>query len=85
MLSCFKAITEHPARTLGLEGYGLETGCHADLVVLQGEDPVEAIRLRPSRLYVIRRGKIIAQNEPARIHLDLPSRPPTIDLGLKPT
>ena len=85
MLSCFKAITEHPARTLGLEGYGLETGCHADLVVLQGEDPVEAIRLRPSRLYVIRRGKIIAQNEPTRIHLDLPSRPPTIDLGLKPT
>ena len=85
MLSCFKAVTEHPARTLGLEGYGLEPGCHADMVVLQAADPIEAIRLRPSRLYVIRRGKIIAQSEPARSRLDLPTRPPSIDFGLKPT
>ena len=85
MLSCFKAVTEFPARTLGLEGYGLEPGCHADMVVLQAENPIEAIRLRPPRLYVIRRGKIIARSEPAQTLLDLPARPPSIDFGLKPT
>ena len=85
MLSCFKAVTEFPARTLGLEGYGLEPGCHADMVVLQAENPIEAIRLRPPRLYVIRRGKIIARSEPTQTLLDLPARPPSIDFGLKPT
>ena len=85
MLSCFKAVTEFPARTLGLEGYGLEPGCHADMVVLQAENPIEAIRLRPPRLYRIRRGKIIARSEPTQTLLDLPARPPSIDFGLKPT
>ena len=85
MLSCFKAVTEFPARTLGLEGYGLEPGCHADMVVLQAENPIEAIRLRPPRLYGIRRGKIIARSEPTQTLLDLPARPPSIDFGLKPT
>ena len=31
---------------LGLDGYGLAPGCHADFVLLQARDPVEAIRLR---------------------------------------
>lgn len=79
LLSCFRAVTEHPARTLGLEGYGLEPGCNADMVVLQATDPVEAIRLRPPRLYVIRRGRIIARGAPAEVRLDLPGRPNAVD------
>ena len=79
ILSCFKAVTEHPARTLGLEGYGLEPGCHADMVVLQAADPVEAVRLRPPRLYVIRRGRIVARGAPAEVRLDLPGRPHAVD------
>lgn len=79
LLSCFRAVTEHPARTLGLEGYGLEPGCNADMVVLQATDPVEAIRLRPPRLYVIRRGRIVARGAPAEVRLDLPGRPNAVD------
>jgi len=45
MKSCFRAVTEIPAAILGLEGYGLEKGCNADLVILQAADPVEALRL----------------------------------------
>ena len=75
MFECFKAVTEYPARTLGLDGYGLQPGCHADLVVLQAEDPAEAIRLRPPRLYVIRRGHVIARSNPLTAELDLPNRP----------
>ena len=46
MRACFAAVTETPARILGLEGYGIAPGCRADLVLLQARDAVEAIRLR---------------------------------------
>ena len=75
MQACFHAITEVPAAILGLEGYGLEKGCNADLVILQATDPVEALRLKANRLFVIRRGKIIAQSEPLQSNLELPGRP----------
>jgi cytosine deaminase len=79
IISCFHAVTENPARALGLEGYGLDVGCNADLVVLQAADPVEAIRLRPVRLYVIRRGNIIAESAPEDAKLTLPGRPGSTD------
>ena len=43
-------------KVMGLEGYGLEPGCRADLVVLEAGDAVEAIRLKAARLFVLRRG-----------------------------
>ena len=43
-------MTEIPARIIGLEGYGLAVGGHADLVLLQAADPIEAVRLRATRL-----------------------------------
>jgi len=79
IISCFYAVTENPARALGLEGYGLEVGCNADMVVLQAADPVEAVRLRPVRLYVIRRGNIIAESAPEEAKLTLPGRPGSTD------
>ena len=75
MKSCFRAVTEIPASILGLEGYGLEKGCNADLVILQAADPVEALRLKANRLFVIRRGNIISSSQPVEAKLDLPSRP----------
>jgi cytosine deaminase len=75
MRSCFDAVTVTAARILGLDGYGLEPGCNADFVVLQARDPVEAIRLRAARLYVVRRGKIIAESPPQTARLHLPGRP----------
>ena len=61
----FNAITVNPARTLKLEGYGLDVGCNADMVVLQAKDPTEAIRLRANRLFVIRRGSIVSRAAPS--------------------
>ena len=75
MKSCFRAITEIPAAILGLEGYGLEKGCNADLVILQAADPVEALRLKANRLFVIRRGRIISSSAPVEAELNLPGRP----------
>ncbi|MBT6829753.1 MAG: amidohydrolase family protein [Rhodospirillaceae bacterium] len=79
IIACFRAVTENPARAMGLEGYGLEIGCNADLVVLQAADPVEAVRLRPVRLYVMRRGNIIAESAPEEAKLTLPGRPGSTD------
>ena len=41
------------------------------MVVLQAGDPVEALRLKANRLYVIRRGRIIAESAPheTRVHM----------------
>ena len=75
MQACFHAITEVPAAILGLEGYGLEKGCNADLVILQAADPVEALRLKANRLFVIRRGRIISSSAPVEAELNLPGRP----------
>ena len=79
MRRCFDAVTTAPAAILGLEGYGVEPGCRADLVLLQASDPVEAIRLRATRLKVVRAGKVIAENAAASTHLALPGRPASVD------
>ena len=75
MRQCFDAVTEAPARILGLDGYGVAPGCRADLVLLQARDPVEAIRLRATRLMVLRGGQVVARTPAATATLDLPGRP----------
>lgn len=75
MHQCFEAVTTAPARLLHLDGYGIAPGCHADFVLLDARDPIEALRLRPPRLRVYRRGKCIAQSQPAVSTLHLPGRP----------
>ena len=75
----FDAVTEIPARILGLEGYGLAVGAYADMVLLQAADPIEAVRLRATRLLVIRRGEIIARTAPRTTELSLAGRPASLD------
>ncbi|HEY9549947.1 MAG TPA: amidohydrolase family protein [Kiloniellaceae bacterium] len=64
--ACFAAVTGNGARVMQLDGYGLEPGCHADMVVLQAGDVLEALRLKPARLFVIRRGQVIAETPPVQ-------------------
>ncbi|MCB1885536.1 MAG: amidohydrolase family protein [Geminicoccaceae bacterium] len=78
MRAAFAAVTSVPAGILGLDGYGLEPGCHADLVLLDAEDPIEAIRLKATRLVVVRRGRIVAETPAAVSRLHLPDRPPSV-------
>ena len=75
MRQCFDAVTTRPADILHLDGYGLEPGCHADFVLLQAQDPIEAIRLRATRLAVYRRGKRVAQTPATTASLILEGRP----------
>ncbi|MEI2385304.1 amidohydrolase family protein [Breoghania sp. JC706] len=75
----FDAITVNSARALGLEGYGLDVGCNADMVLLQARGPLEALRLKATRLAVIRRGRIIARTQPRIAELSVAGRPQTVD------
>ena len=72
---CFDAVTTNSAKIMGLEGYGLKKGCKANMVILQANDRIDAIRLRANRLSVIRAGKIISSSEPFVAELNLPDRP----------
>ncbi|MGA1210175.1 MAG: amidohydrolase family protein [Gemmobacter sp.] len=75
MRACFDMVTEVPARIMGLEGYGLRPGAVASLVVLDAGDPVEALRLRATRLTVIARGRVVAETPRAEATLSVPGRP----------
>jgi cytosine/creatinine deaminase len=77
MRQCFDAVTINPAKLMHLQGYGIEKGCNADFVLLQARDPVEALRLRATRLKVFKRGKVIAETAPVVSRLSLPQRPAT--------
>ena len=76
---CFDAVTLNSANIMGLEGYGIKRGCKADMVILQANDKIDAIRLRANRLFVIRAGKVISTTKPIHAELDLPERPKKLD------
>ena len=78
MARCFSMVTEVNARIMNLPDYGLQPGKRADLVVLDAGNPVEALRLRPARLAVISRGKLVAETKRGDATLHLSGRPATI-------
>jgi cytosine/creatinine deaminase len=72
--ACFDAVTTNAAKVMHLQGYGLEPGCEASFVLLQARDVTDAIRLRANRLKVWRKGKVLAESNPATSALRLPGR-----------
>ena len=75
MARCFTMVTETNAQIIGLGGYGLKKGAKASLVVLDAATPTEAVRLRPARLAVVAKGKIISRSARGDATLSLPGRP----------
>ncbi len=51
----------HAAKNFRLDNYGLHVGAEATLIVLDARSAVEALRRRPDRRYVIRKGKVLVQ------------------------
>jgi cytosine/creatinine deaminase len=79
MRACFDAVTVNAARVLGLADYGLEVGRAADMVLLQARSPQEAIRLRATRLAVVRRGRVVARTPANVATLTLQGRSVSVD------
>jgi len=80
MRQCFEAVTTNAAKVMHLQGYGLDVGCDASFVLLQARDPIEAIRLRATRLKVFRRGRLVAATVPVATTLSLDGRPQHVNL-----
>ncbi len=59
--ACFAAVTTNAAEVLHLPDYGIAPGCNADFLVLQAADAIEAVRLHATRLFVFRRGRVLAE------------------------
>ena len=83
MRQCFDAVTVNPARLLGLKGYGIAPGCHADFVLLHAQNPAEAVRLRATRLAVYRRGKKVASSPAPVATLAVSGRPASVGFFLE--
>lgn len=58
----FDMITVNPARALRLEGYGLEPGDRADLVLIDAAGVRDALRLVPPRRAVFYGGRLVAES-----------------------
>ncbi len=79
MRRSFDMVTVESAAIMGLEDYGLAVGRKASLVVLDAGTPVEAIRLRATRLLVLARGRVIATRPQSPMLMTLPGRPDRVD------
>ncbi|MHA7851732.1 amidohydrolase family protein [Roseovarius sp.] len=78
MARSFDMVTTQNARIMGLDGYGIAPGKTASLVVLDAGNPIEALRLRPARLAVISKGKVVSRMPREDAGLSLPGRPDTV-------
>ncbi len=75
MANCYTMVTETNAKIMHLKDYGLEVGKRASLVVLDADDPIDALRLRPARLAVVSNGKLVSTQPRADAIMNLSGRP----------
>jgi len=78
MARCFTMVTETNAAIMGLADHGLRKGALASLVVLDAANPTEAVRLRPARLAVVSKGRVVSRTARGDAALDLPGRPASV-------
>jgi len=69
VVNSLRLVTYNAAKTFGLNDYGIREGTIADLVVFDARHPLEIVRDQPTRLLVMKRGKIISVGEPEKYRL----------------
>ncbi|WP_432667630.1 cytosine deaminase [Wukongibacter baidiensis] len=63
----YDMITNYSAKALNIQDdYGIEVGKTADMIILNADDEMDAIRLLSECLYVIRKGNVVATTKPAK-------------------
>ena len=75
----FTSVTQNGARAMGLPDPTLREGGPANMVLLQAKDTIEAVRLKATRLAVIKHGKVLARTAPRVATLSLNGRPDRVD------
>ncbi len=59
MDTLYDMVTVNAARAMGLQDFGLEVGCEANLVVTKDVDVLEALRYHEAPAYVVSHGKLL--------------------------
>ncbi len=59
METLYDMVTVNAARAIGLQDFGLQVGCAANLVVLKDADVLEALRYHEAPAYVVSHGKLV--------------------------
>ncbi|MCW1975256.1 UNVERIFIED_ORG: cytosine deaminase [Pantoea agglomerans] len=59
-------ITHNSAKTMNLAEYGIQRGHDASLIILPAENGFDAVRRQVPVRYSLRRGKVIAETQPAK-------------------
>ncbi len=75
----FTSVTQNGAVAMGLPDPTIREGGPANMVILQAQNPIEAVRMKATRLAVIKHGKVLVRTAPRLAALDLPNRPATLD------
>ena len=75
-----QTVTVNSAKTFGIsDTYGLEPGCRADFIILDARSVLDALRLSPARLFVVKSGCVMAQTDPARSRIHYVSKTKGVD------
>lgn len=59
----FRMGTCNGAKLMRLQGYGLEPGCKADMVLLDADNPATALLSQAEKLFVMKGGNIVCRNQ----------------------
>jgi cytosine deaminase len=65
LAACYSMVTSHGARTLGIsDHYGVEVGKPANLIAIDAEDAIDAIRKRATVCHVLSQGRCLVSTVP---------------------
>jgi len=64
--TAYDMITANAAHVMSIADYGLAAGRRADLVVLDAPNVKEAFRLQADRVWVVRKGRVVAETTRSR-------------------
>lgn len=68
LTQCFEMLSSRPANLLGRQGYAVEVGAAADLVVWDAKTPAEAVATVATALFGIKRGHRTFTREKPALH-----------------
>lgn len=80
MQQMFDTITVNSAKTFGIgDSYGILPGCRADFIVLDARSVLDALRLCPARLTVVKSGRVVAETQPSQSRVYDSAEPLVVD------
>lgn len=69
--TAFNMPRYNAAKNIGLENYGIFEGADANLILMNASSAVDALRRKPERLLVMRKGKVLIEKETREIRSSL--------------